>query len=204
MFTPNRRLFIASLLALPVARGLITSARAEEKLACTKWTMNEEGLHEQPWFIQNSFLDLKEELQTAKEANKRLVIVVEREGCPYCAKMHEVYFQKPEICDFVRRHFAFLQINQKGAREVTDFDGETLPESKWYRKYKAFFTPNIMFFDDDVENMAFRTVEQRIVARMDGLWPADAFLAVFRYVWDRGYEKGGFVKWLTSRKNTGG
>ena len=204
MFTPNRRLFITSLLALPAAGGMLARARAEEKLACTKWEMTEDGLHNQPWFIQNSFLDLKEELQNAREAGKRLVIVVERKGCPYCAKMHEVYFQKPEICSFLRKHFAFLQINQQGAREVTDFDGETMPESKWYRKYRAFFTPNIIFIDDDVENIGFKTVEERIVARMDGLWPEDAFLAMFEYVQDRGYEKGGFVKWLTSRKKSAG
>ncbi len=204
MFRPDRRLFIASLLALPAARGFVSSAGAEEKLACTKWTMTEDGLHNQPWFIQNSFLDLKEELQAAKEAGKRLVIVVERKGCPYCAKMHEVYLQKPEICAFLRKHFAFLQINQQGAREVTDFDGESMPESKWYRKYKAFFTPNVIFIDDDVENIGKKSVGKRIVARMDGLWPEDAFLAMFEYVQDRGYEKGGFVKWLTSRKKSAG
>ena len=204
MYTPNRRLFITSLLALPAAGGMFARARAEEKLACTKWEMTEDGLHNPPWFIQNSFLDLKEELQNAKEAGKRLVIVVERKGCPYCKKMHEVYFQRPEICAFLRKHFAFLQINQQGAREVTDFDGETMPESKWYRKYRAFFTPNIIFIDDDVEDIGFKPVEKRIVARMDGLWPEDAFLAMFEYVWDRGYEKGGFVKWLTSRKKSAG
>ena len=204
MFKPDRRLFIASMLALPAARSIVQPARAQEKLGCTKWTMTEDGLHNQPWFIQNSFLDLKEELQAAKDAGKRLVIVVERKGCPYCAKMHEVYFQRPEICSFLRKHFAFLQINQQGAREVTDFGGESMPESKWYRKYRAFFTPNIVFLDDDVENIGFKAVEERIVARMDGLWPEDAFLAMFEYVWDRGYEKGGFVKWLTSRKKSAG
>ena len=198
----NRRLFIASLLALPVARNLATSAWAEEKLACTKWEMTEDGLHNQPWFIQDSFLDLKEELQTATKAGKRLVILVEQKGCPYCARMHEVYFQNPEICAFVRKHFAFLQLNLKGAREVTDFDGETLPENKWARKYSKFFnfTPNIIFFDDDVENIENKPARKRVVANVAGAMQEKLFLMLFKYVWNRDYEKVDFQTWAQNQK----
>ena len=206
----SRRRLLQGLAGLPLvatgACGLVASgnARAEERLGCTRSTLTEDGLHNQPWFIQNSFLDLMEEAQAAKAAGKRFAIVLEQKGCPYCKKMHEVNFMQPEVCDFVRRHFAILQLNLKGSREVTDFDGETLPERDWRLKYKAYYTPIILFFDDNLENLKSRPPLERVVARMDGPKDPDLFLEYFRYVWDRGYEKGSFMSYVKAKARQGG
>ncbi len=197
----NRRIFLTSILAIPAMGSL---AWAGEDLSCTKSYMTEDGLHMQPWFIQDSFLDMKEELQRANEQGKRFAVIMETKGCPYCAMMHEKYLTQPEVCAFLRKHFAILQINKKGEREVTDFDGEVLPERKWVLKYKMFFTPNIVIFDDDVKNIAKKPPEKRIVARMDGPGQGpDMFLELFRYAWDRGYEKGSFIQYLMERARKG-
>ncbi len=206
----SRRRLLLGLAGLPlVASGagdLLRAgpAHAEEKLGCTKSTLTEDGLHNQPWFIQNSFLDLMEEAQSAKEAGKRFAIVLEQKGCPYCKKMHEVNFMQPEVCDFVRRHFAILQLNLKGSREVTDFDGEVLPERDWRLKYKAYYTPIILFFDDNLENLRTKPPLERVVARMDGPKDPDLFLEYFRYVWDRGYEKGSFMQYVKEKAKRSG
>ncbi|MYG51452.1 MAG: thioredoxin, partial [Rhodospirillaceae bacterium] len=50
-----------------------------------------DGLYHQDWFLQ-SFLDLKEDLQEAADAGKRLVILWEQKGCPYCKELHHVNF----------------------------------------------------------------------------------------------------------------
>ena len=206
----SRRRLLVGLAGLPLAAagalGLSAGgpALAEEKLGCTKSTLTEDGLHNQPWFIQNSFLDLMEEAEAAKEAGKRFAIVLEQKGCPYCKKMHDVNFMQPEVCDFVRRHFAILQLNLKGSREVTDFDGEVLPERDWRLKYKAYYTPIILFFDDDLENLKTKPPLERVVARMDGPKDPDLFLEYFRYVWDRGYEKGSFMQYVKEKAKRGG
>ncbi|HHN72788.1 MAG TPA: thioredoxin [Thermopetrobacter sp.] len=200
----TRRLFLSSLLALPAA-GLLgaAGARAEQGPGCTRSVLTEDGLHNQPWFIQNSFLDLMEEAEAAKAAGKRFVIVIEQKGCPYCKKMHDVNLMQPAVCNFIRRHFAVLQINLKGSREVTDFDGETLPEREWRLKYKAYYTPIILFFDDDPARLKSAPPQKRVVARMDGPKAPDEFLEFFRYVWDRGYEKGSFIQYLKNRSKSG-
>lgn len=195
----DRRLFTRSLLALP-ALALSGRAALAEELGCTKYRMSEDGLHVQPWFVQDSFLDMKEELEAANEEGKRFLVIMEVKGCPYCEKMHKVHFTQPEICSYVRKHFRVLQLNKQGAREVTDFDGSTMPENKWLVKHRAFFTPNLMFFDDDLERVVKNPPEKRIVARADGPMPPDVFLEMFRYVKDRGYEKGGFIQYVRSRK----
>jgi thioredoxin-related protein len=206
----HRRRFLHGLAAASAVAGLaavagIGPARAEkkEKLGCTKSILTEDGLHNQPWFIQNSFLDLMEEAEAAKAAGKRFAIILEQKGCPYCKKMHDVNFMQPEVCDFVRRHFAVLQLNLKGSREVTDFDGETLPEREWRLKYKAYYTPIILFFDDDLERLKTNPPLKRVVARMDGPKAPDEFLEFFRYVWDRGYEKGSFMQYVKEKARSG-
>ncbi len=196
----DRRHFLTTLMALPL---LGVAARAGEELACTRARMTEDGLHMQPWFIQNSFLDLKEELEAARQAGKMLAIVVERKGCPYCQQMHEVNFMKPEICAFVRRHFAILQINKLGAREVTDFDGETLSESEWTKKHRAFYTPITLFYDPDIKTVLKGAPRKMEAARMDGLMEPDMFLEMYRYVHDKGYRQGSFIKYVQTKAKKG-
>ena len=47
--------------------------------------IGEDGLHKQPWFSV-TFKDIREDLETAKEADKRLALIVEQRGCLYCKK----------------------------------------------------------------------------------------------------------------------
>ena len=46
-------------------------------------TLGEDGLYRQSWFLE-SFLDIKEDMQTAKANGKRLVVFIEQKGCIYC------------------------------------------------------------------------------------------------------------------------
>ena len=204
----RRRLLLGgaavSAMALSAFGGRLRRAQAatDDKAACGKYVITEDGLHMQPWFIQDSFLDLNEELKTAKKQGKWFVVVVEQKGCPYCAKMHEKILVRPEVCDYLRKNFAILQINLKGLREVTDFDGETLSERDWCRKYMAFTTPYILFFDmEDPENLGKRTPQMRIVHRLPGLiaaTPAD-FLKAFKYVTSGAYKKVPFLQYMRQK-----
>ncbi|MBO0237235.1 thioredoxin family protein, partial [Vibrio parahaemolyticus] len=78
----------------------------------------------QPWFLE-SFLELASDLQEAAGQGKRFAILWELKGCPACKRAHLVNFSNPAIVAFVRERFEILQLNIIGAREVTDFDGET-------------------------------------------------------------------------------
>ncbi len=196
----DRRHFLTTLMALPL---LGAAARAGGEPACTKATMTEDGLHMQPWFIQNSFLDLKEELEAARQAGKMLAIVVERKGCPYCARMHEDYFTRPEVCAFVRKNFAILQINKLGSREVTDFDGQTMSESEWTKKHRAFYTPITLFYDPDIKTVLKGAPDKMEAARMDGLMAPDMFIAMYHYVHDKGYRTGSFMKYIQAQARKG-
>jgi len=159
-------------------------------------TLGDDGLHKQPWF-QETFFDLKEDLAEAKAQGKRLVIVWEQRGCPYCKKTHELNFRIPRISNYVKDNFFVLQLNLWGDREVTDFDGVTLPEKDFARKNRVLFTPTYQFFPETPEEAAGKPAWQAEIHRMPGyFWPFH-FYFQFRYVKENGYiGQPSFQRWL--------
>ena len=111
--------------ALIAGRQRVLSRRAARFASGCK--LNDDGLYTKPWFLE-SLLDLTDDLKEAADKGKRFVIMWELKGCPYCKKIHEINLAKPEIENFIKDRFEVLQLNIIGSREVTDFDGERLPE----------------------------------------------------------------------------
>ncbi|MGD9924747.1 MAG: thioredoxin family protein [Pseudorhodoplanes sp.] len=157
--------------------------------------MNDDGLYTRPWFLE-SLLDLNDDLKEAKDKGKRLVIMWELKGCPYCKKIHEVNLADPAIERFIKDRFELLQLNFIGSREVTDLDGERLPEKAFARKYGVRATPTFQFFPDSVEGLAQKAPQAREVARWQGYMEPKPFAAMFRFVAERGYEKMSLLDYL--------
>jgi thioredoxin-related protein len=44
---------------------------------------------------RDTFLDLREDLETANAQGQRFVVIVEQRGCIYCTRMHEEVFVEP-------------------------------------------------------------------------------------------------------------
>ena len=168
------------------------SAAAEEQVF--EPVVTDDGLLAQPWFLE-SFLELADDLEEARAGGKRLAVIWEQKGCPYCKTMHSVNFAQPEIQSFVRDNFLVLQLNLFGSREVTDFDGEVLPEKAMARKYGIAFTPTIQFFPDGLEAVAGKSGKAAEVARMPGYFEPPYFLAMFRFVRDKAYLETDFLSY---------
>ncbi|RAU20863.1 thioredoxin [Paramagnetospirillum kuznetsovii] len=171
------------LLVLTVLLAWSTIATAHE----TK--MGDDGLHKQDWFL-NSFLDLKDDLAEATKSGKRFAIVWEQKGCPYCADMHVINFADDKLRTWIKDHYVVLQLNLWGSREVTDFDGQVLPEKELARKYRITFTPTVQYFPESVAEMAGKKGADGEVARLPGYFRNGHFLGMFEYVWDKRYAKG--------------
>lgn len=168
------------------------AARAEAQL-------NEDGLHVEPWFLQQSFLVLEDELSDSAAAGKRFAVVWEQKGCPYCREMHLVNFAKPQITDYVKQHFNILQLNIWGSRRVTDFDGEELGERELARKWQVNFTPTIVFLPESPDAAQGKSGRDAEVARMPGYFKPFHFLAMFQYVEDKAYRNSSFQKFLKEK-----
>ena len=186
----------------PVTRRQLVAALAATAAfpggALAQAILTEDGLHRQPWFI-DSLLELPDDLAAATANKKRFAILWELRGCPYCTKMHEVNFARPEIETFIKERFDVLQLNFIGSREVTDFDGEKLSEKRLAAKYGVRGTPTFLFFPESAESLSKKPPMQREVARLQGYIEPAPFLGTFRYVAERAYEKGSLNDFLKAK-----
>jgi thioredoxin-related protein len=160
--------------------------------------LNDDGLYTKPWFLE-SLLDLNDDLKEATDKGKRLVIMWELKGCPYCKKIHEINLAVPAIEGFIKDRFEVLQLNIIGSREVTDFDGERMPEKAFARKYGVRATPTFQFFPQTTDGLAQKQPQAREVARWQGYLEPKPFTAMFRFVADKAYEKTSLTDFLKAQ-----
>jgi thioredoxin-related protein len=151
--------------------------------------MTDDGFYREDWFLE-SFLELPDDLAAATAANKRLAIMWELRGCPYCRQTHLVNFANPEIAGYIKQRFEILQLNIIGSREVMDFDGQKLTEKAFAQKYGVRGVPVFQFFPDSAAGLSDKAPRDREVARGQGYIEPQPFLDMFRFVADRAYEKG--------------
>jgi hypothetical protein len=166
--------------ALPPAIGADEPAIVPQK--------GDDGIYHQKWFVQ-SFFDLREDFADAKAQGKRLAIIFEQRGCIYCVKMHTEVLKKRYINDYVRNNFAVIQFDMWGSRDVTDFDGQKMPEKKLAERWGIMFTPTVIFFNEDIDDMTGQWGQPLEVARMNLGIGAGTFYDMFTWVRAKVYEK---------------
>jgi len=184
----------AMIAALAIMGGGAVAATSDGRLPPPE--LGDDGLYKQAWF-QETFLDLSEDLAEAAGSGRRLVIIWEQKGCPYCKQTHEVNFRIPLITEYVKKNFFVLQLNMWGDREVTDFDGEKTTEKKLARKWRVLFTPTFQFFPDTIGAATGKSGGEAEVHRIPGYFKPFHFYFQFRYVKEKGYEtEPSFQRWL--------
>ncbi len=159
--------------------------------------IGEDGLHKQPW-MPVTFKDMTEDLETAADEGKRLAVIFEQRGCIYCKELHETVFSDPEVADYIKDNFMVVQINLFGDEEVTDFDGEALPEKEMAQRWGVVFTPTILFMPDEVP--AEGTASAAAVSTMPGAFGKYTTLHMFQWVAEKGYESGEHFQKYHARK----
>ena len=163
--------------------------------------LGDDGLHKPTW-LRDTFKDMREDLAEANAEGKRLMIIFEQRGCIYCTKMYEEVFPQPEIDALIRDNYFVVQMNLFGDVEVTDLDGETLPEKDMAMKWGVMFTPTMIFLPEDVPDG--QTVAEAAVAKMPGAFGKGTTAALLTWVKDHEYEHGeNFQKYVAARV-TGG
>ena len=106
----------------------------------------------------------------------------------------------PDIEDYVKANFDILQLNIIGARKVTDFDGSEISEKALAAKYGVRFTPTLQFFPESADSLSSTSPDKREVARAAGYLRPDDFLAMFRYVREKEYERKSFRDYVKAMR----
>ncbi len=130
------------------------------------------GFQEQPEWFKHSFLDIREDVAEAAEAGRRVMLYFYQDGCPYCKKLITVNFAQKAIADKTRRNFDVIAVNMWGDREVTDMQGESMPEKDFASKMRVMFTPTLIFLNE----------QRRKALRINGYFPPEKFDIALDYV----------------------
>jgi len=69
---------------------------------------------------------------------------------------------------------------------VTDFDGTVLPEKEMVRRWRALFTPSLLFFPEEVADDV--TASQAAVANMPGAFEKHTTFNMLNWVFEHGYD----------------
>jgi len=100
------------------------------------------------FFFAQSFGDLPEELQEARQAGKLgLLLFFEQDGCPYCERMMKSILNQPAVQDWYRERFVSIAVDINGDVELTDVDGITLPSKVFAEHRRVKTTPTLSFID---------------------------------------------------------
>lgn len=188
----SRRAVLAGLAAAASAANIAHAQETDEY----EPPVDADGLYTQEWF-HTSFLDMSEDLADAEAQGKNLMILWEQRGCPYCRELHRVNFRRKDIVDFLQDNYLVVQLNLWGDREVTDFDGETLPEKRMAKKWFVNFTPTVMLINR--RDMGARSMTEAEAFRMPGYFKPFHFLSGLQFAAGDTYRSQHFQRFVQER-----
>lgn len=139
------------------------------------------------WF-KLSFLDLSNDVEDAKDAGKKgLIVYFGQKNCSYCKAHLENNWQDISIIAYTRKHFDVVAIDVRGDRPVADVKGKVFRTEKTFsRSIKANFTPTLIFYDN----------EGNEIQRLSGYHPPYEFVAALEYIADEHYKKESLNNYL--------
>jgi thioredoxin-related protein len=130
------------------------------------------GSVEFPTWFKNTFMDIKEDVIEAKEADKRVLLFFYQDGCPYCKKLIEFNFTQRDIVTKAQDTLDVVAVNMWGDREVTWVDGSVMTEKEFAKKMRVMFTPTMLFLDESGD----------VALRVNGYYHPTKFKAALNYV----------------------
>ena len=148
--------------------------------------------HEMPNWFKESFLDLAEDVEEAKEANKHVMLFMSLDFCPYCTKMlKDNFVEGSKNQKYIENNFDVIGINIKGSRELVLDENTTMTEKEYADFLKVQYTPTIIFLNDKNE----------VLLRLNGYRSQQNFKLVLDFVKNQEYKNMSLTQYLDKVKN---
>jgi len=141
-----------------------------------------------PTWFKESFLDFEEDVAEAAAQGKRLVLYVYQSGCPYCNALVQHNFAQRDIAQTTQDYFDLVTINMWGDREVIQVGGQSFTEKTLAEALKVQFTPTLLFFNE----------AGKVVLRVNGYYPPDAFRAALEYARTHTNQSSSFNEFMST------
>lgn len=173
--------FIRSALSILLVLGFSLQVKAVEpgKIVGGK-------LSDLPEWFKESFLDIAEDVEEAKDEGKHLMLYMHLSGCPYCYKMVEEGFKNTDNTKIIQENFDVVPINIRGNKEVTLSEDLTMTEEEVRNHYKVNFTPTIVFLDHD----------NKLVYKVNGYRSPENFKHVLNFVRSKSYQSSTLAQFI--------
>ncbi|MBT7308851.1 MAG: thioredoxin fold domain-containing protein [Gammaproteobacteria bacterium] len=144
-------------------------------------------------FFHSSFGDYSEELEIAREENKKGVFLFfEEDNCPFCARMKATILNQGRVQDYYQEQFQNYRVNVKGEVEISDFSGTPMAEKVFAeKKNRVRATPLMAFYNLDGE----------MVVRYTGAASSvEEFLLLGQYAAEKGYLQRSFSRYKRQQR----
>lgn len=146
--------------------------------------------HMPSWFL-NSFLDLSEDIEDLASKNKRLILYIHQDNCPYCYKFITQNLSDKITKDKILKNFGVVEVNMFGDKEIMDIDGEEYTEKEFAIKHKVQFTPTLIFFSE----------EGKQLLRLNGYINIKDFNLALDYIKDKKEDTLSYKEYIRVKKN---
>jgi len=150
------------------------------------WTLLPAGLAHAEFTVISLDNDIPTEIADAAEEGKRLIIMFQEEGCPWCNKMRERIFPHPKVEAYYDERFILIEQDIKGGLDLISPEGAEMTQKKFAQKMRVRGTPTFVFFD----------IDGKVAARIAGYQDVPTFIGTGKYVHDGIFKTGkSLVRW---------
>lgn len=141
-----------------------------------------------PKWFKDTFWDLNDDIAEARKAGKTgIMIYTSTKTCSYCIAFIEKSLGDPVIQQRLRRQFDVLGLEVIADTEITDVDGRTYVVKDFLKKYKAYFTPTLLFFGED----------GKLLLSIAGYYPPEKFSRVLDFLEGGHYRQQSWRQYAT-------
>lgn len=121
-------------------------------------------------------VSLQTALETAAGENKKILVDVYAEWCPYCQRMHSEVYPSDEVMQAITDYFIWVKINIE-SDETVNYLGTKMTEAEFARALQNKNVPTTYFLNE----------EGAVLGTQPGYIPADTFSALLNFVGSDAY-----------------
>ncbi|MGF1671534.1 MAG: thioredoxin family protein [Balneolaceae bacterium] len=129
-------------------------------------------------------MELETALETAKEENKKVILDVYAEWCPYCRRMHNDVYPDEKVSTILEQYFILVHIDIESNENVKFID-RTITQSQLARALRSQSTPTTYFMSANGE----------VIGMQPGLLSADIFATLLSYIGSDAYKSQSFEEY---------
>lgn len=121
-------------------------------------------------------VSLQHALEQAATENKKILVDVYAEWCPYCERMHTEVYPNEEVLDAISSHFIWVKINIE-SNETVNYLGTEMTEAEFAQALQNKNVPTTYFLNN----------EGAILGTQPGFIPSDTFSELLNFVGSDAY-----------------